>query len=115
MRKLLTQAKVPGYGKIPSEPNFNDCKPDSTQADKITNEIYKLMNALPTKPKDWNGATAKADIRGKDASWRFSKLAGLRFLNWLMDSSVDADVAMKEMYLYASSQTKKSSVFYKVY
>jgi len=112
MRKLLTDAK---FKNIPGEPNFNDCKKESTQADKITNEIYKLMNALPTKPGDWNGATAKADIRSKDASWRFSKLAGLRFLAWLISLNGEADRAMKEMYLYASSQTDKSSVFYKVY
>ena len=117
MRKLLTQAEVPGYTKIPREPNFNDCKPESTQKTKITNEIYKLMNALPTTPKDWTGTAAdkKEAIRSKDASWRFSKLAGLRFLDWLMSAGVDSDRALKEMYLYASSQTDKSSVFYKVY
>ena len=62
-----------------------------------------------------NETNAKAEIRSKDVSWRFSKLAGLSFLDWLMSSGVDADRAMKEMYLYASSQTDKSSVFYKVY
>jgi len=116
MRKLLTQA---GFKKIPGEPNFNDCKPEASAGTKtkITNEIYKLMDGLPTKPSDWTGTETdkKEAIRGKDASWRFSKLAGLRFLNWLNSPGVNADVALKEMYLYASSQTKKSSVFYKVY
>ena len=83
---------------------------------KITNEIYNLLNGLSKKPKDWNAKDAKEIIRGKDTSWRFSKLSGLRFLKWLMDlSDKEADRAMKEMYLYASSQTDKSSVFYKVY
>ena len=116
MRKLLTQA---GFKGIPGEPNFNDCKPDAAAATKtkITNEIYKLMNALPTKPSDWTGTATdkKAAIRSKDASWRFSKLSGLRFLAWLISLNGEADRAMKEMYLYASSQTDKSSVFYKVY
>jgi hypothetical protein len=114
MRKLLDQAE---FKNIPDEPNFNDCKPDSNQATKITNEIYKLMNALPTKPGDWTGTATdkKAAIRSKDASWRFSKLSGLRFLAWLISLNGEADRAMKEMYLYASSQTDKSSVFYKVY
>jgi len=116
MRKLLRDAK---FKNIPDEPSFNDCKPDASDGTKtkITNEIYKLMNSLPTTPKDWTGTETdkKAAIRSKDASWRFSKLAGLRFLDWLMSSGVDADRAMKEMYLYASSQTDKSSVFYKVY
>ena len=112
MRKLLTAAK---FKNIPDEPNFNDCKPDAKQAAKITNEIYDLMNALPTKPKGWNASQAKTEIRSKDASWRFSKLSGLRFLAWLNSLNGEADRAMKEMYLYASSQTDKSSVFYKVY
>ena len=116
MRKLLTDAK---FKNIPSEPNFNDCNPEKASQQKttqITNKIYKLLNGLPKKPNDWNAKDAKEIIRGKDASWRFSKLAGLEFLKWLMDlSDKEADRAMKEMYLYASSQTDKSSVFYKVY
>ena len=113
MRKLLQDAEFSG---IPNEPNFNDCKPESSKATTITNKIYKLLNGLPKKPNDWNPKDAKEIIRGKDASWRFSKLAGLEFLEWLMDlSDKEADRAMKEMYLYASSQTDKSSVFYKVY
>jgi len=113
MRKLLTDAK---FRNIPGEPNFNDCKPDSNQATKITNEIYNLMNGLPTKPKGWNAKDAKKEFSKKDASWRFSKLSGLRFLAWLNSlGNGEADRAMKEMYLYASSQTDKSSVFYKVY
>ena len=99
MRKLLTAAK---FKNIPDEPNFNDCKPDAKQAAKITNEIYDLMNALPTKPKGWNASQAKTEIRSKDASWRFSKLSGLRFLAWLNSLNGEADRAMKEMYLYAS-------------
>ena len=118
MRKLLSDAK---FKNIPGEPNFNDCDPTKATQKKtteITNEIYKLMNALSTKPKGWTGTATdkKAAIRGKDASWRFSKLSGLRFLAWLNGlGNGEADRAMKEMYLYASSQTEKSSVFYKVY
>ena len=117
MRKLLSDAK---FKNIPGEPNFNDCNPEKaskTMTTKITNEIYNLMNGLPTKPKGWdNGKDAKEKIEGKDASWRFSKLSGLRFLAWLNGlGNGEANRAMKEMYLYASSQTDKSSVFYKVY
>ena len=112
-RKLLKAAK---FTNIPDEPSFNECKPDATNATKITNEIYNLMNALPIAPKGWNAKKAKGEIRGKDASWRFSKLSGLRFLAWLNKlGNGEADRAMKEMYLYASSQTDKSSVYYKVY
>jgi len=114
MRKLLTDAKFKG---IPDEANWNECKKDSPQVSEINNEIYNLMSKLSPKPKGWitNETHARAEIRSKDVSWRFSKLSGLRFLDWLMSPGVDADRAMKEMYLYASSQTDKSSVFYKVY
>ena len=112
MRKLLSQAKFTG---MPTEPKFNDCKKESTNATKITDEIYNLMNGLPSKPNDWNATKAKEEIRKKDASWRFSKLSGLRFLAWLISINGEADRALKEMYLYASSQTDKSSVFYKVH
>jgi len=111
-RKLL---KAADFKNIPDEPNFNDCKPDSPQAQKITDEIYKLLKGKGSQGWITNETDAKAEIRSKDASWRFSKLAGLRFLNWMMSAGVDADKVMKEMYLYASSQTNKSSVFYKVY
>ena len=112
MRKLL---KTADFKNIPDEPNWNNCKPDSPQATKVTNEIYKLLKGKGAQGWIVNETDAKAEIRSKDVSWRFSKLSGLRFLDWLMSSSVDADKAMKEMYLYASSQTDKSSVFYKVY
>ena len=112
MRKLL---KAADFKNIPDEPNWNDCKPDSSQKTKITNEIYKLLKGKGAGGWITNETNAKAEIRSKDVSWRFSKLAGLRFLDWLMSPGVDADKALKEMYLYASSQTDKSSVFYKVY
>ena len=115
MRKLLTQA---GFKNVPNEPNWNDCKPEASKAEDITVEIYKLLNGLNPKPKGWitDSVKAKDEIRRKDTSWRFSKLAGLRMLKWLNDlPQWKANKAMKEMYLYASSQTNKSSVYYKVY
>jgi len=115
MRKVLIQA---GFKSVPNEPNWNDCKPDSPQKTKITNQIYHLLNGLSPKPKGWitDSVKAKAEIRNKDTSWRFSKLAGLRMLKWLNGlPQWKANKAMKEMYLYASSQTNKSSVYYKVY
>ena len=117
MRKVLTQA---GFNSVPNEPNWNDCKPDAPDRTKqiITNQIYHLLNGLNPKPKGWitDSVKAKVEIRNKDTSWRFSKLAGLRMLKWLNGlPQWKANKAMKEMYLYASSQTNKSSVYYKVY
>ena len=59
-------------------------------------------------------ANNKAQIATQDKSWRYSKLAGLRFLDWLQNTCSNKDMAMKEMYLYASSQSDKSSVYYKL-
>ena len=56
----------------------------------------------------------KADIAVQEKSYRYSKLAGLRFLDWLKRTCSDPNMAMKEIYLYASSQSDKSSVYYKL-
>ena len=78
----------------------------------VTTEIYNLLDHF--NPKGFvKGPNGKKDmwieIAIKDASWRYSKLAGLRFLKWLDSLSADeAGRAMKELYLYASSQTKKT-------
>ena len=114
MRNLLTAA---GFSRpVPNEPSFDDCKPQSNKVQAINEEIYNIMNDLSPKPKGWNAKTAKAEIRNKDASWKYSKLAGLRLLAWLMNlPQSEANRAVKEMYLYASSQTDKSSVHYKIY
>ena len=114
MRRLLTSAGL----NPPNEANFNDCKDNASAAKKakIVDDIYDKMNALPTKPKGWNAKKAKSEIRSKDASWKYSKLSGLLLLEWLNSlSPSQANKAMKEMYLYASSQTDKSSVYYKLY
>ena len=43
----------------------------------------------------------KTQINMKDASWRYSKLCGLRFLDWLSGLGAGrASRAMKELYLY---------------
>ena len=82
---------------------------------ELNEDIYDIMNNLNPKPKGWNAKTAKAEIRNKDASWKYSKLAGLRLLKWLMSlPQSEANRAAKEMYLYASSQSDKSSVYYKL-
>ena len=123
MRDLLTAAhENNSFGsKPPNEPKFSDCKPNASKATKtkITNEIYTLLKKYQAKDFDTStkGATAmKGRINGMDASWRYSKLSGLRLLDWLCGLGAGrASRAMKEMYLYASSQTDKSSAYYKLY
>lgn len=86
---------------------------------ELTNEIYKLLKKYTAKgfsTKTDDEIDMKIAISMKDASWRFSKISGLRMLDWLCTIGAGrASRAMKELYLYASSQTEKSSVHYKLY
>lgn len=123
MRKLLEKVDNanPFKSLPPNEVDFNDCKIDSRNISTIVDDLYKLMKkyvktgrGFSKVKKDEN--SMKSSIRDKDASWRFSKINGLKLLEWL-DSlpTADANRAMKEMYLYASSQNEKSSVHYKLF
>ena len=104
----ISQFKIPTWAE--SDPNTN-------KANDITTEIYNLLkkhNADKFDKSPKVEANNKADIATQDKSWRYSKLAGLRFLDWLKHTCSDKDMAMKEIYLYASSQSDKSSVYYKL-
>ena len=110
-----------GFTNIPQEPTFADCQPTATASKKkqITDEIYTLLKKYKAKDfsiKKGDERNMKAEINMKDASWRYSKLCGLRFLDWLSGLGAGrASRAMKELYLYASSQTDKSSVHFKLF
>lgn len=115
--RLLNDAGFTNISRF-KVPTWAESKPGNTAANKkITNEIYSLLkkyeadNFDKSKKEEVNN---KAQIARKDQSWRFSKLAGLRFLDWLKTKCSDPDMAMKEIYLYASSQSDKSSVYYKL-
>ena len=99
-------------------PTWAESAPGTGAAQKkITNEIYDLLkkhNADKFDKSPKAEVNNKADIALQDKSWRYSKLAGLRFLDWLKHTCSDKDMAMKEIYLYASSQSDKSSVYYKL-
>jgi len=117
-RDLMADA---GFNNIPKEPSFADCQPTTTASKKnqITNEIYTLLKKYKAKDFDVSKVgerNMKTQINMKDASWRYSKLCGLRFLDWLSGLGAGrASRAMKELYLYASSQTDKSSVHFKLF
>jgi hypothetical protein len=98
-------------------PTWAESDPNARNAGDITTEIYNLLkkhNAAQMDKSKKAEANNKAQIATQDKSWRYSKLAGLRFLDWLKHTCSDKDMAMKEMYLYASSQSDKSSVYYKL-
>ena len=98
-----------------TEPNFADCKPGKGNGkDKITDDIYDLLKEFNANNFTAN-ANTKNIIAARPQAWRYSKLAGLRMLKWLKDLGKDeANRAMKELYLYASSQSDKSSVYWKL-
>ena len=98
-------------------PTWAESDPNARNAGDITTEIYNLLKDYSADKFDKAPkaeANNKAQIALQDKSWRYSKLAGLRFLDWLKHTCSDKDMAMKEIYLYASSQSDKSSVYYKL-
>lgn len=96
-------------------PTWAECAPGTSPAQKkITTEIYNLLKDYNAKGMTGTETKDKAEIATQDKSWRYSKLAGLRFLDWLQKTCKDKNMAMKEIYLYASSQSDKSSVYYKL-
>tara|TARA_R100001510_G_C7638842_1_gene196645 strand:- start:44 stop:1633 length:1590 start_codon:yes stop_codon:yes gene_type:complete len=123
MRKLMEKVDNanPFKSLPPNEVDFNDCKINSSKINTVVDDLYKLMKEYVKTGKGFSKVKKdenkmKSSIMQKDASWRFSKINGLKFLEWL-DSlpTADANRAMKEMYLYASSQNEKSSVHYKLF
>ena len=78
----------------------------------ITNEIYKLLDKHNAKGFKRSEETRK-EIDEMETAYRYSKLSGLRLLDFFV-SNGQADRAMKELYYYASSQSDKSSVYYKL-
>ena len=114
---VIELLKNAGFGNISqfNIPTWAECAPGISPAQKkITTEIYNLLNDYNAKGMTGTETNDKAEIATQDKSWRYSKLAGLRFLDWLQKTCKDKNMAMKEIYLYASSQSDKSSVYYKL-
>ena len=113
-RRLLREAgyDITGF----TEPPFSACKPLGERGynASITTEIYNLL--LKYKADGFEkGQETMNIIATRSQSYRYSKLASLRMLDWFENlDKEDADQAMKEIYLYASSQSDKSSVYYKL-
>ena len=116
---LIELLKSAGFTNISqfNIPTWAESDPNANNAGNITTEIYNLLkdyNADRFDKSKKQEANNKAQIATQDKSWRYSKLAGLRFLDWLKKTCKDPNMAMKEIYLYASSQSDKSSVYYKL-
>ena len=108
-QKVRDILKDAGFTGIPNEPTWYESRPNNKS---ITDEIYKLLDKH-------NAQGFKRDKETKDMinemsqAYRYSKLSGLRLLDFFR-SNGNRDKAMKELYFYASSQSDKSSVYYKL-
>ena len=80
---------------------------------KLDEEIYNLLVKYKAKGLK-NRSTDLAWIKDEaEQAWKYSKYAGLKLLDWV-STHKDSDQIMKEIYLYASSQSDKSSVYWKL-
>ncbi len=113
-RNILTST---GFTNIPQEPSWSDCHPKTaskTKKAEITKEIHDLLHTFSATGFDKSDEDQMmGEIAEKRQSWRYSKLSGLRFLEYLCKSNVDADKAVKELYLFGGSASDHSSIYYK--
>jgi len=93
-------------GPVPKEAEWNKCT-----GNEYDQEIFDLLKKYDAK--GFNEETAMEFIRDAKQAWKYSKLSGLRLLDW-MSNHKKKDQIMKEIYLYASSQSDKSSVYWKL-
>lgn len=111
--KVLEQS---GFRGVPKEADWQKCSPKANARVKetINEEIYTLLKKHKASGLPNDKQTAMQIINMRPQSWKYSKLSGLRFLNYLKGLNGKADDAMKALYLYAGSQSDKSSVYYKL-
>lgn len=111
--KVLAQA---GFKGIPKEADWNKCSPKANASVKraINEEIYGLLKKYNAANLPTSKTEAIQIINLRPQAWKYSKLSGLRFLNYLKGLNGRADDAMKALYLYAGSQSDYSSVYYKL-
>ena len=120
--KSAAQGKIQGKkvqellkdGKFGTLPEYGGTDTwSNAKKGKLDDEIYKLLVKYKAKGLK-NKATDLAWIKDEaEQAWKYSKYAGLKLLDWV-SSHKDADQIIKEIYLYASSQSDKSSVYWKL-
>ena len=109
---LLKDAKFGQFNDWGSEQHWSKAKNG-----KLDDDIYDLL-------VKYNAKGLKRDKKGKEEdkkwiaeeaeqAWKYSKWSGLKLLDWI-HSHKDKNQIMKELYLYASSQSNKSSVYWKL-
>ena len=119
VRKVLEGA---GFKGLPDEVAFSKCDSQKVTAkpNKITTDIYDLLNHFGATGLSKDKETDINLIKQRTRSYRFSKINGLNLLKWMEDHAKgaekdsEASKAMKEIYLYASSQGDKASTYWKL-
>jgi len=119
VRKVLDGA---GFTGLPNEVDFSKCDSQkvTANANKITTDIYDLLKHFSATGLSKDKETDINLIKQRTKSYRFSKINGLNLLKWMEDhakgaeKTSEASKAMKEIYLYASSQSEKASTYWKL-
>jgi hypothetical protein len=90
------------------------CDPkNQSHSKQISEDILKLLKLYNASGLPKTDAQALGEIYQRNQSWRYSKLLSLRLLDCIKTSG-KGDEIMRALYLYASSQTDKSSVYVKL-
>ena len=108
VQELLKDGKfgtLPEYGGTDTWANAKNGKLDQDIYDLLVK--YKAKG-LKNKKTDLTWIEKEAE-----QAWKYSKYAGLKLLDWI-STHKESDQIMKEIYLYASSQSDKSSVYWKL-
>lgn len=97
-----------------NKPFHQTCDPkNKTHKKKISEDILELLKKYNATGLPNDDTQALGEIYQRNQSWRYSKLLSLRLLDCISTSG-KGDEIMRALYLYASSQTDKSSVYVKL-
>ena len=90
------------------------CDPkNQSHSKQISEDILKLLKKYNASGLPKTDVQTLGEIYQRNQSWRYSKLLSLRLLDCISTSG-KGDEIMRALYLYASSQTDKSSVYVKL-
>lgn len=95
---------------------WTDCNPkNKSKRSSITEEICQLMRKHDAEgfPKTGDYTQQFGVIANKTQSYRYSKLLGLRLLDTIKSSGREDEI-IRELYLYAASESRKSGVYLKL-
>lgn len=90
------------------------CDPkNQSHKQQISEDILKLLKKYNASGLPKTDAQTLGEIYQRNQSWRYSKLLSLRLLDCISTSD-RGDEIMRALYLYAASQSDKSSVYVKL-